>query len=256
MLYKHSPLLHIFVISYIALLYSCYPKLSVDFETLLPSYSLARSHTVFIPLNVPDSLNIALRYRTTDTVSSNMHRTPYIVPFADLMASGMYETIDDCTHAIVQLHEEIHRDIGDLRNGNTEFPIGDRTWWKLDLLLCQAQQGCRVLLGEMQVEIAHFSRNMRILYQEYEAKYQSLYEKHGTHEAAEKILGNDVIESGNELEDYVQGMNEQPWHKDYLTDIFRFWRRYGGKHDHEPFEEVWRWVAGRPLPHLEKTATA
>lgn len=167
----------------------------------------------------------------------------------------IYSTYD-CIVAIGQLHEATHIHIADLQDGKTEYDIGSHGWWKLGLLLLQANRESYDLLLQIRVERARYLRNMQILYQEYEAKYCSLYEKYGSHEAAQSRVGDYVIESAYELVDLVEDINEQPLHKDYLTDIFRFWRRYGGKHEHEPYEEVWRWVAGRPLPHLEKTRFA
>ena len=65
------------------------------------------------------------------------------------------------------------------------------------------------------------------------------------------MVGEDVLESAAALGEMVWEVEPQEAYEGYLTEIFRYWRRYGGQREHEEFEEVWRWVAGRPLPHLE-----
>ena len=92
---------------------------------------------------------------------------------------------------------------------------------------------------------------MRLLYQDYAFKHLKLVYKYGGFEQAQESLGTDLLESGLASGELVHNAeNEQP-REGYLTEIFRFWRRYATIEERRPYEEAWSFVAGRKLPNME-----
>lgn len=64
-----------------------------------------------------------------------------------------------------------------------------------------------------------------------------------------------VMRPGYEaLEELVRRLNEEDVDEGdgadeaYLVEIFRYWRRFAGRKEARRYEDVWEYVAGRPVP--------
>lgn len=58
------------------------------------------------------------------------------------------------------------------------------------------------------------------------------------------------------MDGFVWRLNEDKWEaaleegveEGYLVEIFRYWRKFIGRREARRFEDVWEYVAGRPIP--------
>ena len=123
-------------------------------------------------------------------------------------------------------------------------------YWKLSAILFAANHDSFHLLSKIEAEHNQYKYNLRRLYSAYKAKYLALAEEYGW-EGASKRVGAEVVESAGYLREFLGGRESDREGEEYLTEIWHFWRRYGGKGESEEIEEVWRWVAGRPMGSLE-----
>ncbi|KAL8825173.1 MAG: hypothetical protein Q9191_004569 [Dirinaria sp. TL-2023a] len=102
-------------------------------------------------------------------------------------------------------------------------------------------------LAALDAEIARYLRNMQLLYAEFVIRVSRIQDDA---DARRQGLTNQVSFSAAQLRRFLFDCRvyklQQP-NEDYLTEIFRFWRRFGAKNDHAPFEDVWEFVAGRKL---------
>ena len=60
----------------------------------------------------------------------------------------------------------------------------------------------------------------------------------------------DVRKACQNLGNFVEERHDvghDPKDTAYLPEIFRFWMKFGGRPEASPYEELWQWVAGRPL---------
>ena len=106
------------------------------------------------------------------------------------------------------------------------------------------------MLEALDTEYQKYLRNMRILFQEAERKLHALSNPRTRLREIMEAVEPDIREGFYNLRDLV-GEREPVEHDAedvaYLPQIFRFWRRFGGRLEASPYEELWQWVAGRPL---------
>lgn len=60
-------------------------------------------------------------------------------------------------------------------------------------------------------------------------------------------MGKSGIASAKALTDLVGNRATAPRHGKYLTEIAQYWRKWAGAEEARVYEEVWSYVAGRPL---------
>lgn len=177
---------------------------------------------------------------------------PYIPEFADHMETGSYATTFDLHAHLYVLNNATITHINTLERGDEPYYHPNHPdYFPLFAILFKANADSYDLAVKMSHELARYEANMRLLYQEYTVKYLALVYKYGDHEEAKEKMGTDLLESGLALEEMVHGVATQKPRKGYLTEIFRFWRRYASTREWGPYEEVWRFVAGRALPRME-----
>ncbi|KAG7004810.1 hypothetical protein G7Y79_00023g053940 [Physcia stellaris] len=174
---------------------------------------------------------------------------PYIPEFADHMSTGSYATTFDLLAQLSTLNIGTTTHINTLQSdGDPFYHRNHPDYFPLAAILFKANAESYHLAGKISAELARYEANMRLLLQEFAVKYLALVYKHGSYEEAQERLGTDLMESALALGALVHDVEAQEPRKGYLTEIFRFWRRYASTKEWTPYEEVWTFVAGRKLP--------
>lgn len=179
---------------------------------------------------------------------------PYIPEFADFMSTGHYATTSDLISHLIAVNAATTTHIASLQSGaNPDYPPNHPDFFQLAAILHKANSDSYHLLAKIEAEISRYHENMQLLYQEWVIKYLSLLYKYGGHAEAQERLGEDVLDSAHALIELTEDLNLEPQdvRKGYLTEIWRFWRRYTAREEWQPYEDVWRVVAERALPRME-----
>jgi len=103
------------------------------------------------------------------------------------------------------------------------------------------------LNAEIEVQTDRYYDNMTILLSQTKKKMRRDNRRKGDHEWTIRRLGRSGIDSARALKDLVWEWPKAEYHKGYLSEIARYWRRWGGTAEARPYEEIWTYVSGRVL---------
>ncbi|CAF9934050.1 MAG: hypothetical protein ALECFALPRED_005835 [Alectoria fallacina] len=103
------------------------------------------------------------------------------------------------------------------------------------------------MLWDLAAEEERYMSNMALLLAEMKGKWKGdLIETGSWHHTALR-MGKSGIASAQALTDLVGNRATAPRHGKYLTAIAQYWRKWAGAEEARVYEEVWSYVAGRPL---------
>ena len=142
-----------------------------------------------------------------------------------------------------------------------------------------AQQVANKELARIEAAVDRYESNLGLLYDAFIWKWKSYMEKFGDERRVADRMGRWVMEAGMELHEIVEEIENRYEDEDEdsamldeddeviledeeeeeeiddnenrlskaLGELRTFWRRYGGKDDRAPIEDVWEWIAGKEL---------
>ena len=137
-----------------------------------------------------------------------------------------------------------------LTDAGIDIPGSSVSIHSLAYVLREINRHTSDMLEALETEYEKYMTNMRILLQEAERKLRALCNPATRLREIMEVTEPDVRDALQNLRNFVGGRPEiehDPEDTAYLPEIFRFWRRFGGRPEASPYEELWQWVAGRPL---------
>ena len=103
------------------------------------------------------------------------------------------------------------------------------------------------MLEGLNDEYATYISNMTILYSQFTKMIKTDLEENGNNHKSAKKFGFNAIGAIEHIRAFVGAKATAPYHHEYLSEIARYWRKWGGISEARKYEDVWTFVSGRVL---------